>query len=439
MMIDEQPVMAVSVKEMQKARRRNLSIRVTEVALIIFFMGSIIFEIPELEGLLTMVKAFGIMFALLGFHNIQFHPLSPTAKKIFTYQSAFLAWLLLTGIFVSLDYELFWGAYRAVLQGVALSFGVSTYIVLKRKEELIFVSYALVTILLAYYSYSLGEFSVGSLLREGKRATSILANPNYLGVLAVYGMFAIAYLWHHIKKRYRLLLLIPAGMDLALIVISASRKAFLAMTIFAVLYLILCNTGVGGKKVRLLFGMVFLVVSMSYLMDYVRENTYLGKRWERLETNEDLGEGRESLIDEGWKRTLESPIIGIGLGNFQKVSSEGQVTHSDYMEVLVSSGFPGLLLYLIPYFILLRRILRIRRTTTDPDAKFLMGLFLAILITTWVNGTSFMNFVSYSHWIMFSAILGATEYLDETSPQSPSLQPRTDLRARRLVPPGARA
>ncbi len=438
MIIDEHPAIAVSSKEIQKAKRRNLTIRLTEVALIIFFMGSVIFEIPELGGLLTMVKAFGIMFALLGFHNIQFHPLSPTAKRIFKYQLAFLAWLLLTGIFVSLDYELFWGTYRSVLQGVALSFGISTYIVLKRKEELIFVSFALVTILLAYYSYSMGEFSVGALLREGKRATSILANPNYLGVLAVYGMFAIAYLWHRMRRRYRLLLLIPAAMDLALIVISASRKAFLAMTVFAVLYLLLCNAGVAKRKIRLLFGMVVLVVAMSYLMDYVRENTYLGRRWEKLETNEDLGEGRETLIDEGWERTLGSPLIGIGLANFQMVSDEGQVTHSDYIEVLVSSGFPGLILYLIPYFIILRRVLRIRRTTEEPDVKFLMGLFLAILITTFVNGTSFMNFVSYAHWIMFSAILGATEYIDETNPRVPAPQPRPPYGAH-LVPPGMRA
>jgi O-antigen ligase len=104
---------------------------------------------------------------------------------------------------------------------------------------------------------------------------------------------------------------------------------------------------------------------------------------------------------------LESPILGKGLGfqsDFLFAGSDGNfyyrqsTFHSAYLEILVSGGFVGLLLFLLIHLKFIAGILKIKNKINPIEKKYFIALFVVYL-----NGMIWSivdnNFVSNSNFI----------------------------------------
>ena len=114
-------------------------------------------------------------------------------------------------------------------------------------------------------------------------------------------------------------------------------------------------------------------------------------------------DSRFHLIQQAFDEGTTYPLLGMGPNNF--VLKYGQFTHNTYLELLVSSGFPAVLIYI---GILLRFIcLQFKRFRKTGDRTFLM--FFIYACTFFVDNI-FYVFVG-NMWLMglFFIVVGHSE------------------------------
>ena len=190
-------------------------------------------------------------------------------------------------------------------------------------------------------------------------------------------------------------------------VTAASRGAMIGLVAYVLLWLWFCYR----KKVLRNVGAVVVVaaalVATYFLYDFVVHHTYLG---ERFQTTIDEGGDvqRFGMYTRGIELFLENPVAGIGFGQFQEVSGFEEYSHSDYIEVLSSTGIVGFVLYFSIFLVLWLRIARLRRLTSDPEITYALGVFKAVICVTLMMQFVYPKMLSPEHWYWMAPIIGYT-------------------------------
>lgn len=231
-----------------------------------------------------------------------------------------------------------------------------------------------------------------------KRAMSSLGQPNFLGSFLVLIIPLSLYLFIiarsvFSKSIYFLLLLL----NLLALIFSASRGAWVALFISFFLFLFLFYF----KKNRKVFywGLFFLILILAPL--FVSKN-YLG---ERFRSAFDFSRGSSSARVVIWNSSLDfikSNPWGLGLENqkeaiidyyqvdwakFTKVNTIFDRAHNIFLDILLTVGVLGLLIFLIFYLFIFRVIFR----SIKGDKNNLLNIFLFFSISAYLISL-FFNF-----------------------------------------------
>jgi probable O-glycosylation ligase (exosortase A-associated) len=229
-----------------------------------------------------------------------------------------------------------------------------------------------------------------------------------LTTAALFGLFSTV---KNVSMRTLLVLLII--FDILLILITQSRGAFLTMGIIAILSII------SSKKPILYLIILATVITISY--------QFLPKdMFSRLNTLENVEDDTSAMTRvDMWKRAFTisktRPLTGVGVGGFQffsRVNFPGQpafVTHSVYMQLLSSVGYPGLLLYIL---IILKTIanlhylarIRKKNQLLDEEHKWIssVGFWLRNAFIGYLFGSAFLDMLPYDipwYLILYSNVL----------------------------------
>lgn len=143
-----------------------------------------------------------------------------------------------------------------------------------------------------------------------------------------------------------------------MIVISASRSAFGALSILLIsLFIIHRTKDKLANFIILTFGILIILGTYSFLIN----NTYLGERLEETTLQgagldydlsgsifEKFGD-RGVMYLQGWELFKDHPIRGIGLGNYKLYSSEQFILHSEFMVQLCELGLIGSFFFVLFY------------------------------------------------------------------------------------------
>ncbi|WP_172425921.1 O-antigen ligase family protein [Sulfuricaulis limicola] len=130
---------------------------------------------------------------------------------------------------------------------------------------------------------------------------------------------------------------------------------------------------------------------------------------------------RAIIWTRAWDMLMESPWLGIGLGNFRFVwppyrhpldSSAGFFVHNDYLQIWIEAGLPALLLLVtVLASVLWMLITKLRSASLGPKARIeliaLFGGLLAIALHTFVD----FNFYIPSILLIAGAILARFHHL----------------------------
>lgn len=235
-----------------------------------------------------------------------------------------------------------------------------------------------------------------AIMSTGHRMGDLIGNQNTYGlVFANAALVALYYFFFNNEKRHVLL----AGLLIFFGFSSGSKKvAFLLL--IGLLFLILSKHGI-----RKLFKVIFYS-TVSLLVGWVFINlpvfsTILKRLESYLSVSGNSSDNlRAELIRYGLELFAENPLFGYGLNNYRLFHWSGVYSHNNYIEVLVSLGIVGFIVY---YLIFVKSI-----TTLFRKRRYLNPIhFLLIfsIISSFIFDYGMVQFYSKDIWIFMGVML----------------------------------
>ncbi|MBS1113995.1 MAG: O-antigen polymerase, partial [Nitrospirae bacterium] len=195
------------------------------------------------------------------------------------------------------------------------------------------------------------------------------------------------------------------------IIVTASRKTFLGLIVLIFAWLWTSYKNELKRRPSYFIVIFFLILALYSVTDYMIENTYMGTRFREDIVDNPITERRQGyhriiFYKEGLKLLMDNPIFGIGLGNFQVYSEFDAESHSEYIEVVSSTGIIGAFLYFSIYILLWRRLTKIKKQSTDWEVSYTAGLLKAGMVMMLVIGFGRPHFSNLLAWIYLSSAIG---------------------------------
>jgi O-antigen ligase len=233
----------------------------------------------------------------------------------------------------------------------------------------------------------------------GRYSFGLYMNPNGFAIGLTTGVFSTLYLVS--KKKIPVII----GLGLSLVFLYAvfqtgSRKGLVGCICCIVMWVIIWYIPSGPRRQslrklgRFLFILLFIAAALVVLKPYYA-NSALARRM-TYAIEEMLSGTRGGMYSLGYDLWKQNPIFGIGFQGFSRYYPTGSYSHATLVEVPVSGGTVGLLLYLAAYFILLKDIVKkIRQDRRMPDApdKAVLQHRMALIML----GLLAINFVCIIH------------------------------------------
>lgn len=360
----------------------------------------------------------------------------------------FIIWSAFTGVLMVRDSSTFIKAVRLLVQLWALFFGVTIIAKVKEDAGVAFVPFILCAIVLVGLGLIAGDLSFDDPFSIYDRSTSFLNNANELGYYALMGIVSMFYFFtpkgnepmgssnkngriefrgrrlmpkcfvqqskdtSNTSAAVRLLLLmimIPLG---TAIVFSGSRKSFLGLIVFLVAWIWFCYRKTVFRKLSSFILTVSMLMSLYLSVNYVFKSTYLGDRLQIAIENQG-DRTRNGLYVDGIELIQEYPIAGVGLRNFMFYTRYETDAHSDFIEVLATTGIVGFVLYFSIYLVLWLRLGRVEQLSLTTFDTYQVGFFKAVILMLLFLAAGRDNFLYAQTWVILSGIVGYSCVLEQ--------------------------
>ena len=201
------------------------------------------------------------------------------------------------------------------------------------------------------------------------------------------------------------------------VVLSASRGAFLALISIILLWSLLCLVGSSRFKFMPVIGALLLLVLSYWTYQFIVKETYMGVRYTKATEMEDGSTlERYNLITTGLRVFRANPLWGCGLGQFGLASGSGRYAHNDLIEISVSTGLPGLLLYYSVYWMAWCRLTWSLRCLRDFKPRYRINTARVALILLLVSGTlSRPIFLTQDTMFTLGIVVGMAHWAERTA------------------------
>ncbi len=193
-------------------------------------------------------------------------------------------------------------------------------------------------------------------------------------------------------------------------VFSGSRKSLFAIILAIVM---LYTIGLENKK-NIVFGCIGIAVAFGFSYHLLMNNDVLyatmGRRLESMINVIFYGGSEKSSIDLRYEYMnvainliKQSPILGIGLGNFAIVSGIGRYCHNDYLEVACSYGILGAIVYYSNFFLLLSKMIGYKRKQElDNSCIIILAVLLTNFFTMVMYTSAYVQIILALLWSHYS-------------------------------------
>ena len=239
----------------------------------------------------------------------------------------------------------------------------------------------------------------------GARASATLTNPGVLGMfLGSAIVFAVAILSWKGPRRLRLLSWITLLVATPGLFLTLTRGPILATAVAVVLLLVLGRSRLVGLGV-----LATAAVTLAFLYPTLQSTAVYQERATKTETVQI----RVVLRDVSLHLAAQKPFFGWGRGKFDEAKNASELasdsfsvyailettSHDTYLTLLVELGAIGLLLYSLPFLILVFR--SFRRRGPPRDRWLLAGSLASLLVFYLTASTLDFRFFSFAQLIPF--------------------------------------
>ena len=251
----------------------------------------------------------------------------------------------------------------------------------------------------------------------GRYSISNDVNPNGLGMALVAGIWAVLYRQSNKKQP-----LVFTGIIVALlgycILLTGSRKSLIGAGLTIIMWLFLCFLpDLKGKSIWK--GTITFFVMLIIIFIIVREflsaytNTTIATRMDKLFYEVSEGQ-RSDMYQFGFELIKRNPLFGIGFKGFQYYY--GLYSHATLVEVPVSGGIIGAILYFYIYFVSLKKILYSCKQTKRIKDLYPEHKRIKMILVLWIMMAFYTICVihpyQFESGIYFGIIFGETAYLE---------------------------
>lgn len=261
--------------------------------------------------------------------------------------------------------------------------------------------------------YTILFVGVGNLrdtINEAGRLENSFANVNAIGMCCSISILIVYNSWQKQRNVLDMIMCIPC---LLIVAASGSRKAFV-MLILGIVLLALFKLGTKKKTkgIRKLFMILFALMILSIVVFFVARSGMFGGTLDRMDgmIASLTGKGdidsssmlRAYYREIGFQQFLETPIIGIGMGNARvlalQYSGYDCYLHCNYAEVAACGGLIGLFLVYWIYIKLIRYEIRLYKYDS---MAILMLIFLVLNLILDYGKVSYYNKDTYFMIMVF--------------------------------------
>ncbi len=191
------------------------------------------------------------------------------------------------------------------------------------------------------------------------RASGTFGVPNHFAAMLLLAgpLLVLVGASRLLRLELRLLAYFMAPLTLVGIILSGSRGAWIASFIVILMLPFICLSKIKHKVIIFLVLVLATIVLSTSLyvtssMVKVRVDDFIANKGEKT---------RPTMWKAGWEIFKEHPILGSGLGSYalkfekyrpEKWNKNARYTHNDYLNTLSDSGIIGLILVVLPAFII---------------------------------------------------------------------------------------
>ncbi len=380
------------------------------ILLALFLLGmTFVSEWPAFQHVNRAVG--GLLVLLFGMTFFQYRVKIPPEVWLLI---AFVTWSGVSGSVVSYDYNLYMTILRLMIQSWFLVLAVSGFLMLFDNVKIPMALVVGLGGILLISTMLTGEFTQAMDPNDHERLSGVVNNSNNLGFRMLWSVMALMFFWNVYKARWIRGLILGATVPFILAIIySGSRKTFIVLILFFLLWLVLTQRRLATKRLGTFLIFLLIPFVLYFLSDYMFHNTYMGTRFQMAMDNPDVDNARSQMYKRGLDLFWEKPITGVGLGNFQVVSGIGTYSHSDYMEVASNTGIVGFILYFSIYAVLLWRLLWLVRQRLPDDEKYCVYMFINYIVVLLALAFGVPNMLSPFSWFLLSCMIGYSYRLSQ--------------------------
>lgn len=202
-------------------------------------------------------------------------------------------------------------------------------------------------------------------------------NPHTLGFVMNLGIFAVAYLSKNTTKSFAFNMMLVA-LFLYIIIQCGSRKCLLAAVFIIIpwLWIEIVSMYKHGTTVQKLFFTILVVVlflGIAYYLGgaFLNSDSYI--RMKDIEESK-ANKARLYYYSLGFDFLLDSPMFGIGLGQFAVLNPKATYAHAVIPEAIASWGMVGSLMYFLPIVTISYRAFSLAKHKHDKSTIIVAGL-----------------------------------------------------------------
>lgn len=249
---------------------------------------------------------------------------------------------------------------------------------------------------------------------HGSRLTYTGVNSNTIGLVAAFAIIVAFYFFTVEGFKISTLFVIPCGF---IIVLSVSKKSFLALIIGVVLFRMLCTT----KKNRFvnniikIIGILCIVAIALYFLSSLPFMASVIKRMQAFFVTVFGNDGttavdtstreRMELKQCGYELIQKNPLLGVGLDNARYFNKYTLYLHDNFLEIFADLGIFGFCAYYSIYAVNAVRFLK-NWNTEDKEFNICVTLLILLLILDY-SRVSYYNLSTYYMLLLLCIKSGA--------------------------------
>lgn len=211
------------------------------------------------------------------------------------------------------------------------------------------------------------------------RFSGVLLNPNTMAVNSLVLMTPLLFHLRYLRSANRALALVLITLSAVLVLLTLSRKGVAGLVFVLLCYAILNLRGTFLRTTAVLI----LLCTMSLLL--ISRNPFSKRVTYVTDPGAEQVDVRIELAIGGLSIGADNPWLGVGLGHSEEYF--GTYTHNNYVEVFMTTGAIGLVLYYGPLLWIAWRLIR------SPHRDHLWGM--AVTLLAWKLLVNDMGVVSY--------------------------------------------